>query len=319
MIDDLLKRRALIVVGKGGVGRTSVSAALALLCASGRGRVLAIEYDRRGALAAALGNKPSLAAVESMPGVWTAVLDGTYQLEEYLATVVPSRAMLKAIVHSGIYRYFVEAAPGLRDLIMIGKIYHELEYRPPVKPWDMVVLDAPATGQALEVLRMPLAAHETFGGAIVGRTAERVAELLRDPARCAVVLVTSPEAFAVSETLEACAELVSIGLHVAAIVMNRMREPRFDARGVGGLERALAKRNIGGPAHFERLVALARNQLVRARAERRAAELVRRRLGAPVIALGECEGLSEMPLARELANEFARKRVAENCGAARHA
>ncbi len=308
MIDDLLKRRALIVMGKGGVGRTSVSAALALLRAADSGRVLAIEYDRAGALAATLGRKPSLVAAEAAPGVWTAVLDGAFQLEEYLATVVPSRAMLKAIVHSGIYRYFVEAAPGLRDLIMVGKIYHELEYRPPAEPWDLVVLDAPATGQALNVLRMPLAAHETFGGAIVGRTAERVAELLRDPARCAVVLVTSPEAFAVSETLEAYAEIASMGLHVGAIVMNRMRAPGFDARGVGRLERAMAQRAGAGAAHFERLAALARNQLARARAQRRALELVRRRLGAPVIAIGECEGLGAMALARALAGEFARQR-----------
>ncbi len=153
------------------------------------------------------------------------VLDGAHQLEEYLSTVVPSRALLKAVVNSGAYRYFVDAAPGLRELIMIGKIYHELEYRPPSPPWDLVVLDAPATGQALSVLRMPLAARETFGAGIVGRTAANVSELLRDPARCGVVLVTSPEPFAVSETLETHAALRGLGLEVAAVIFNRTRAP----------------------------------------------------------------------------------------------
>ena len=128
MIDELLRRRALIVVGKGGVGRTSVSGALAILRAAGPARVLAMEYDRLGALATAMGRKPGFDPVKAMPGVWTAVLDGAHQLEEYLSTVVPSRGMLKAVVSSGAYRYFVEAAPGLRELIMVGKIYHELEY-----------------------------------------------------------------------------------------------------------------------------------------------------------------------------------------------
>ena len=128
MIDELLRRRALIVVGKGGVGRTSVSGALAMLRAAAPARVLAMEYDRLGALSTAMGRKPGFDPAEVAPGFWTVVLDGAHQLEEYLATVAPGRAMLKAVVNSGAYRYFVEAAPGLRELIMVGKIYHELEY-----------------------------------------------------------------------------------------------------------------------------------------------------------------------------------------------
>ena len=134
MIDELLRRRVLIVVGKGGVGRTSVSGALATLRAADPARVLAMEYDRLGALATALGHEPGLDPAEAASGLWTVVLDGPHQLEEYLATVVPSRAMLRAVVKSAAYRYFVEAAPGLRELITLGKIYHEVEYRPPAPP-----------------------------------------------------------------------------------------------------------------------------------------------------------------------------------------
>ena len=145
--------------------------------------------------------------------------------------------MLKAVVASGAYRYFVEAAPGLRELIMVGKIYHELEYRPPSPPWDLVVRDVSATGQALSVLRMPLVARETFGAGIVGRTAARVSGLLRDPARCGVVLVTSPEPFAVSETLETHAARNTLGLDVAAVIFNRTRRLGFDAHAVARLGR----------------------------------------------------------------------------------
>jgi len=309
MIDQLLRRRVLIVVGKGGVGRTSVSGALAILRAAGPGRVLAMEYDRLGALATAMGRKPGFDPVKAMPGVWTVVLDGAHQLEEYLSTVVPSRAMLKAVVSSGAYRYFVEAAPGLRELIMVGKIYHELEYRPPSPPWDLVVLDAPATGQALSVLRMPLVARETFGAGIVGRTAARVSELLRDPARCGVVLVTSPEPFAVSETLETHAALSDLGLDVAAVIFNRTRAPRFDADAVARLMRRPALR--AAAPHLDGLAALAHAELERAAGERRALELVRRRVGAPIVELAECHGVTGLALMRELARQLAALRAGE--------
>src|SRR5258708_19730790 len=103
---------------------------------------------------------------------------------------------------------------------MVGKIYHELEYRPPSPPWDLVVLDAPATGQALSVLRMPLVARETFGAGIVGRTAARVSELLRDPARCGVVLVPSPHPFPVSDTLHTHPPLTALALDLSPIIFN---------------------------------------------------------------------------------------------------
>jgi anion-transporting ArsA/GET3 family ATPase len=309
MIDELLRRRALIVVGKGGVGRTSVSGALAILRAADPARVLAMEYDRLGTLTNAFGRKPSLDPVETAPNLWTLVLDGAHQLEEYLSTVVPSRAMLKAVVNSRGYRYFVEAAPGLRELIMVGKIYHELEYLPPSPPWDTVVLDAPASGQALSVLRMPLTARATFGAGNVGRLAARVSELLRDPMRCGIVLVTSPEPFAVSETLDTHAALSGLGLDVAAVIFNRTSAPRFDASAVARLIRRPALRATA--PHLDALAALAHAEVRRAVGERRALELLRRRIGAPIIELAECRGASGLALMRELARQLAALRAGE--------
>jgi anion-transporting ArsA/GET3 family ATPase len=301
MLPAALRKRALIVVGKGGVGRTSVAGALAIARSRETARVLALEYDRMGALAATFGRRPSLEAIEAAaPGVWTSVLDGAHQLEEYLATVVPSRTMLKAIVGSGAYRYFVEAAPGLRELITIGKIYHELEHRPPSPPWDCIVLDAPASGQALSVLRMPIAARETFGAAIAGFTADRVSELLRDPGRCGVALVTSPEPFAVSETIETHAALKALGMEVTAVIFNRMRTPRFDARAVTRLARRASAASPGADI----LIALAQGEIRRAGDERRAVRLVRRRIPAPVIELAEQSGMSGPDLVRKLAGEL---------------
>jgi anion-transporting ArsA/GET3 family ATPase len=178
----------------------------------------------------------------------------------------------------------------------------------------MVVLDAPASGQALSVLRMPLVARETFGAGIVGRTAARLSELLRDPARCGVVLVTSAEPFAVSETLETHTALRSLGLDVAAVIFNRTRRPRFDANAVARLARRPALR--AAAPHLDGLAALAHAELKRAAGERRALELVRRRIGAPIIELAECRGVGGLALMRELAGQLAHQRAG---GARAHA
>jgi anion-transporting ArsA/GET3 family ATPase len=217
--------------------------------------------------------------------------------------VVPSRALLKAIVRSRAYRYFVDAAPGLRELIVAGKCFHELERHPPSPPWDLIVLDAPASGQALSLLRMPLAAEETFGAGVVGREAQNVARLLCDARRCAVVLVALPEPFAVNETLETYAALRALGLEVAAVVFNRVRAPRFEAQAVARLVRRPALR--AAAPHLDDLAGLARAELKRATAERHAIALVRQRTGAAIIELGECAAAGAQELAHGLARQLA--------------
>src|SRR5271168_4411346 len=108
VLSDLLKRRLLIVVGKGGVGKTTISAVLASLAAQTGESALAMETDVRAPLAAAFGHTPSMVPIEVSPGLATMVLDGRNALEEYLQIVVPGRAVLKAVFSSKFYQYFVQ-------------------------------------------------------------------------------------------------------------------------------------------------------------------------------------------------------------------
>lgn len=303
-IDELLARRVLVVVGKGGVGRTTVAAALALLAASRGGRVLAIEYDPRAPLAALFNVEPGLVEpVELSPNVFGLALIGSRQLEKYLGLVVPSRALLRAVTASRLYNYFVEAAPGLRELISIGRIFHEVERRGPEQPpWDLIVVDAPASGQALSLLQMPFAARRTFGLSVVGREADNIGRLLRDPRRCAAVMVTTAEPVAIAETLETHDALNELGLAVAAIVLNRLSLARFGATDVA----ALISRARANPAvrHADLLCALARAELARAGLERRLGRLLGRRVGTPMIELPEIRPLAGLALAQRLADEL---------------
>jgi len=244
MLSELLKRRLLMVLGKGGVGRTSVSAALGLAASRAGARVCVIEYDSRAPMAALFGREPSYAPVEAAPGMSLIALDGERALAEYLRITVPSPAILRTVFSSRLYKYFVPAAPGLRELIMIGKLYHEIERRPAdLPPWDLVIFDGPASGQALDLLRMPLTADETFGRSVVGREARNVAAFLRDGRRCAAVQVATGDALTVSETIEFHGALDQIGMRPAAVIFNRRLTLPFGRPAIDRLAAAMSRGN----------------------------------------------------------------------------
>src|SRR5205823_2304389 len=152
MFDDLLKRRVLLIVGKGGVGKTVLAAAIATTSARRGARTLAMECDVRAPMADLLDAQPSFVARDVSERLSAIVLEGSHALEEYLRMVVPGRAVLNAIFASRLYQYFVQAAPGLKELMMLGKLYYESELRAGSRrKWNLIVVDAPASGQALSL------------------------------------------------------------------------------------------------------------------------------------------------------------------------
>ena len=156
------------------------------------------------------------------------VLEGRHSLEEYLKLVIPARTVMRAVFSSRLYQFFVNAAPGLKELMLLGKIYYEAERKLGGRDhWDLIVVDGPASGQALSLLKMPTAARQTFGDSVVGREAGNIIRALRDDGETAVVLVTTPEPLPISETLETAGTLREIGIAPAAIVFNRSRSPNF--------------------------------------------------------------------------------------------
>src|SRR5881396_805241 len=204
-----LERRLHFVVGKGGVGKTTVTAALALLLARRGRRTLAVEMEVAGRLPAVLGARGGgYTPTEVVPGLHVLGVEGGAALAEYLGLIIPVKRLLQSIFASKIYQYFVAAAPGLKELMTVGKIWYEATRREGGRPaWDAVVVDAPATGHSLQYLRMPQAARETFGAGLVQREAAKVVDLLRDARTTAVHLVTLAEEMPVAETLETYAQL----------------------------------------------------------------------------------------------------------------
>lgn len=241
----LLDRRLLVVSGKGGVGKTTVACALAL-AAAGRGkRVLLCEIDGASRAAPLLGAEPVAVGEvrEATPGVALMPVEGKAALEEYLQLVVPARRFLRTVFRSRIYRYFVAAAPGLKELMTIGKIWYEAERREENRPlWDLVIMDAPATGHGLQYLRMPAAAHQAFPAGLVHRESERLLGLLTDPDRCSVLLVTTAEEMPVNETIDMYRKLRDeLRMPVGALLVNHLHEETFAERDLRRLDAAAEK------------------------------------------------------------------------------
>lgn len=309
MIDSLLAHRLIAVLGKGGVGRTSISAAIARVAARHGMRTLAIEADLRGPIAASYGQQPGFKPVELEPNLYGMTLGGQESLEEYLGLVVP-RPILRAVFASSIYQYFVHAAPALRELTMMGKVFHEIERRPAsLKPWDLVVFDAPASGQALSMIRTPFAARVTFGESVAGREARNIARLLSDRSKCAMVAVTTAEALAMAETLELNRTLATLEIETAAIFFNRTSPAVFEAADIARIMR----RGARAPElkHLDTLADIARAELQRRARERRALAILRRQVGCEVIEVEDRRGLSGAALTNRLAEQLDRS-VAAN-------
>lgn len=217
-----------LVTGKGGVGKSSFTAALALQAAKRGRHVLAIELGEASGLAGLLGVRPQRHGVPEpvQPGLSLAYYDGEAALAEYLLRRLPFREKVRAFFEHPLYRAFVGAGPGVADLMVIGKVRDELLGLSTGKPqWDMLVVDAGASGHALQMLGMPAATASTFTSGLAHREARRVAATLADQSRTAVHVVALPERMPLVEAAETVERLRALGLPVGRLVVNQCRPP----------------------------------------------------------------------------------------------
>jgi hypothetical protein len=240
---SLLDRRLLVVTGKGGVGKSTVAAALALLASRRGKRVLVAEVNAQERVAPLLGAPPAGPVPrEALPGLFTVDVDPQHALEEYALMVVKVRAIYEAVFENRLVRFFLRVIPSLPETLMLGKVLHETRAadargRP---RWDLVVLDAPATGHAVQLLGVPASLLDTVPAGPLRRDARWMQDLLADPARTAVCLVALPEEMPVVESIELDARVRDeLRLPRGALVLNAVPEARFgaeEAARLGALE-----------------------------------------------------------------------------------
>ena len=280
---DLLDRRLVVVTGKGGVGKSTVSAALAMLAARRGKRVLVAEVDARERVAPMLGGRPSGPVVRPvLPGISTVNVDPRHALEEYALMVVRVRAIYQAVFENRVVRFFLRAVPSLAETLMLGKILHEARSEAHGRPrWDLVVVDAPATGHAVQLLGTPRALLDTVPAGPLRRDAEWMQALLSNPERTAVALVSLPEEMPVTETAELDAQLgVGLALPRGPVFLNAMPGARFTYSELAELGGLSPSDPLLGPAARAALLQGAQRERADAQAVR-----LRELLGRPVLPL----------------------------------
>jgi anion-transporting ArsA/GET3 family ATPase len=231
----LFDHSLLVVTGKGGVGKSTVAAALGL-AASARGlRTIVVEVAAREDIPRALAsNVAGVYAERSLDERLHHIsIDPQRAMEEYLRRALPLGALAALLSRSRIFTTLIAAAPGMRELLTMGKVWelaqHERRARD-AEPYDLVVLDAPATGHGLAMLQAP----RTFAtvarvGPVAGQ-GRAIADFLGDPRRTAVLAVSTAEEMPVTETLQLRSQLgEQSGLDLSLVVVNAVVPRRFSA------------------------------------------------------------------------------------------
>jgi anion-transporting ArsA/GET3 family ATPase len=230
--------RLVIVAGKGGVGKTTVTAALAVMAAEAGLRTLIIEVEGKTGLGAAFGQgELSYDEVELAESIRARTITPDQALLEYLEDH-GLRRLSKRLTNTGFLDVVATAAPGIKDILVLGKV-KQLEREGDA---DFIVLDAPAAGHAVTFLQSARGLLDAVRVGPVRTQAEQVQELLTDPDRCQVLLVTLPEETPVNEAAETAGRLRErVGVHLGPVVVNGLYPP------VPGIESA-AELVAGVPA-----------------------------------------------------------------------
>jgi anion-transporting ArsA/GET3 family ATPase len=216
------------VTGKGGVGKTSVASALGVLAADRGKRTLVCEVDAKGNLADFYGVGPlTFSGIEVRPGLTAMSMDTEESLKEYLSLhlKLPLLARLGPLART--FDFVANAAPGVKEILTVGKLTYEVRE----DNYDLVVVDASATGHVVGQLGSPVAINELVRVGLVRNQTDWMIDLLTDPATTGVVVVTVAEEMPVTETLELIGRLQSeTDIDVASVVVNRVL-PELFARG----------------------------------------------------------------------------------------
>jgi len=282
-MEGLLDKRLLFVTGKGGVGKSTVAAALGLVAARRGLRTIVAEIAGQDRLARALAGDGGggFEEVELAPDLYAISIDPQQALNEYLRIQMPAKPMADLLTSSRMFQYFAAATPGMRELVTIGKVWElaQLERRARgAAPYDLAIVDAPATGHGLGVLSTPGTFADVARVGPVARQARIIDQTLRDPAFTGVVAVTHAEEMPVAETLTLDGLLRSeLGMSPAAVVVNAVHADRFSDRQARSIAKAL--RDTPSPPARAALRA-ARSQHSRARIQ--AEQLERLRAGLDV-------------------------------------
>jgi anion-transporting ArsA/GET3 family ATPase len=241
---DLLDRKLVFVTGKGGVGKSTIASALALVAARRGQRTLACEFDAKGNLADFFSAAPTgWDPTEVQPNLFAMSMDTEESLKEYLRLQVKIPLVARIGPLARTLDFVANAAPGVKEILTVGKLAWEVVE----DHYDMVVVDSVASGHIVGQLAAPKGINELVSVGMVRHQTEWMLDVLEDPARTGVVIVAAPEEMPVNETIDLSARLA------AETDVDLAHQHPFAlghcAAGQGGGHRRLADATLAGDDH----------------------------------------------------------------------
>jgi len=224
-MNPLLDLKLLFVTGKGGVGKTTVASALALLASLRGKKVLICEVDAKGDVAGFYEAPPTgFNEREILPGLFAMTMDTEASLREYLKLQLKIPVVGRIGPLAKAFDFVATAAPGVREILTVGKLCYEVRER----SYDLVVVDAPASGHIVGQLAAPQAINNLVKVGLIRSQTDWMLEILSDPRRTGLVAATTPEEMPVAETLELADRVAAeTTVRLSAVVVNRVLPELF--------------------------------------------------------------------------------------------
>ncbi|MGI8575232.1 MAG: ArsA family ATPase [Egibacteraceae bacterium] len=298
-VADVLDPRVVIVTGKGGVGKSTIAAALAVAAVRSGRRTCLVEVEGRQTMARLFSTEPWNFDERSFrPDLFGMSIDPEASLLDYLQMFYGARRLSRLVVGSPAVDFATSAAPGIKDVLLIGKVREMERRREPDGrfTYDLIVVDAPPTGRIVNFLRAPDATTELVSVGPIHSQAQSVVDMLLDGTRTHVQLVTLLEEMPVQETLESARALTELGVTLGPVIVNRVLTERFDERAAKVLDDGLSPRELAAmlsSAGLEidlgaaaALHALGAKHLQTVALQRRLRQVLNERLQLPLIELG---------------------------------
>ena len=275
-VRQVFDSRLVLVTGKGGTGKTALSAALAAVGSERKRRTILTEIDVfRPSLTEFFGVVPQYQPINVRPNLDICNITWREALEEWLERTVPGQRVVKLILGNRIVHHFLNATPGVRETVILSKVLSLTEQ------YDQVVVDLPASGHAISILQVPNIAIDLMRAGPIRERAEEILTLLASPST-SLIIVSLPEEMVVNETVElweTLQEKIPV-LHLPLVVLNRAALPSLtDA------ERQLLER-LGDTELSEEAQELLRAGAWEANLEQATSEAldrIEKELGAPII------------------------------------
>ncbi|HEX3460670.1 MAG TPA: ArsA family ATPase [Acidimicrobiales bacterium] len=221
----LLDLKLVFVTGKGGVGKTTVASALALFASQRGKRVLVCEVDAKGEVARFYEAPPTgFAEKELLPGLFVMTMDTEASLREYLKLQLRIPVVGRIGPLAKAFDFVATAAPGVREILTVGKLCYEVRER----HYDLVIVDAPASGHIVGQLAAPQAINDLVKVGLIRSQTDWMLDILSDPTQTGLIAVCTPEEMPVSETIELAVRVrEETTVTMSAVVVNRVLHELF--------------------------------------------------------------------------------------------